>query len=145
MKKKKAFFPGNSLSINRSRWESPFGLFLSDRYLLNGVIKKKTKIKKPPETFYGVAFLILKMAQIRSPRKKIFFGHFSGRPKFYKTLRLGSSNAVWMFILATVHPLLRLNLSYDTSPERETHNLEDWLLRIGKTIVYKRVLGLQNS
>ena len=144
-KKKKGFFPGNSLSKNRSRWESPFGLFLSDRYLLNGVIKKKTKIKKPPETFYGVAFLILKMAQIRSPRKKKFFGHFSGRPKFYKKSRLGSSYAVWMFILPNVHPFLRLNLSYDTSPEREIHNLEDWLLRIGKNILYKRVSRLQNS
>ena len=144
-KKKKGFFPGNSLSKNRSRWESPFGLFLSDRYLLNGVIKKKTKIKKPPETFYGVAFLILKMAQIRSPRKKKFFGHFSGRPKFYKKSRLGSSYAVWMFILPNVHPFLRLNLSYDTSPEREIHNLEDWLLRIGKSILYKRVSRLQNS
>ena len=144
-KKKKGFFPGNSLSKNRSRWESPFGLFLSDRYLLNGVIKKKTKIKKPPETFYGVAFLILKMAQIRSPRKKKIFGHFSGRPKFYKKSRLGSSYAVWMFILPNVHPFLRLNLSYDTSPEREIHNLEDWLLRIGKSILYKRVSRLQNS
>ena len=144
-KKKKGFFPGNSLSKNRSRWESPFGLFLSDRYLLNGVKKKKTKIKKPPETFYGVAFLILKMAQIRSPRKKIIFGHFSGRPKFYKKSRLGSSYAVWMFILPNVHPFLRLNLSYDTSPEREIHNLEDWLLRIGKSILYKRVSRLQNS
>ena len=144
-KKKKVFFSGNSHSKNRSRRESPFGLFLSNRYLLNGVIKKKTKIKKPPETFYGVAFLILKMAQIRSPRKKNFFGHFSGRPKFYKKSRLGSSYAVWMFILPNVHPFLRLNLSYDTSPEREIHNLEDWLLRIGKNILYKRVSRLQNS
>ena len=85
------------------------------------------------------------MAQIRSQRKKNFFGHFSGRPKFYLKLRLGSSNAVWMFILPTVHPFLRLNLSYDTSPERKIHNLEDWLLRIGKIILYKRVLRLQNS
>ena len=144
-KKKKVFFSGNSHSKIRSRGESPFGLFLSNRYLLKGVIKKKTKIKKPPETFYGVAFLILKMAQIRSQRKKIIFGHFSGRPKFYKKSRLGSSYAVWMFILPNVHPFLRLNLSYDTSPERKIHNLEDWLLRIGKIILYKRVLRLQNS
>ena len=59
-------------------------------------------------------------------------------------MRLGSSNNVWMFILPTVHPFLRLNLSYDTSPERKIHNLEDWLLRIGKIILYKRVLRLQN-
>merc|ERR1712115_516175 len=115
------------------------------KFFFKGIIKKKTKIKKPPETFYGVAFLICKMAQIRSQRKKNFFGHFSGRPKFYLKLRLGSSNAVWMFILPTVHPFLRLNLSYDTSPERTIHNLEDWLLRIGKIILYKRVLRIQNS
>ena len=137
-KKKKVFFPGNSHSKNRSRGESPFGLFLSDRYLLNGLIKKKTKIKKPPETFYGVAFLILKMAQIRSPRKKNFFGHFSGRPKFYKKSRLGSSYAVWMFILPNVHPFLRLNLSYDTSPEPEIHNLEDWLLKLEKFCLIRK-------
>ena len=48
------------------------GLFLSDRYLLNGLIKKKTKIKNTPETIYGVACLISKMVQIRSRRKKKF-------------------------------------------------------------------------
>ena len=88
-KKKKVFFSGNSHSKNRSRGESPFGLFLSNRYLLNGLIKKKTKIKKPPETFYGVAFLILKMAQIRSQRKKKCFDIFLVGQNFTK--KWGSS------------------------------------------------------
>ena len=144
-KKKKVFFPGNSHSKNRSRGESPFGLFLSNRYLLNGVIKKKNKNKKTSRDLLWCGLSNIENGANSFTAKKKFFGHFSGRPKFYKKLRLGSSNAVWMFILPTVHPFLRLNLSYDTSPERKIHNLEDWLLRIGKIIVYKQVLRLQNS
>ena len=69
-----------------------------------------------------MACLILKMAQIRSQRKKIFFLAFFWSAEI---LPKNWARAVWMFILPTVHPFLCVNLSYDTSPEREIHNLED--------------------